>query len=246
MSLSARHRPGLSRRQLLSLAGAGLAPLAAAGPGRADERGAVDLELVLAVDASGSVNQRRFELQKQGYVAAFRDPRVLKAIRTGANSAIAATMVQWTGPNQQVQVVPWGVIRDDGTARAFSQRIENAPRQLFGGGTSISGAIDNALTLFTPGTSARRVVDVSGDGANNRGRPAADARDDAIRAGITINGLPILEIERDLEEFYRSNVIGGANAFLVVANTFEEFGDAIIKKLVTEIAAPAGMAHRVG
>src|ERR1700730_16809026 len=120
--------------------------LAAAGGAAA--QAAVDLPLVLAVDASGSVDQIRFELQKRGYVAAFRHARVLQAIRSGANQAIAVTMVQWTGPMMQVQVVGWTLIGDEETAAAFAAAVERAPRQLFGGGTSISGAIDHAVTLF--------------------------------------------------------------------------------------------------
>lgn len=108
----------------------------------------VDLELVLAVDVSGSVNQTRFELQKQGYVAAFRNARVLRAIRSGATQAIAVTMLQWTGPDLQIQVVPWSRVGDQRSADAFAAAIAEAPRQLFSGGTSISGAIDYSLTLL--------------------------------------------------------------------------------------------------
>src|SRR5512145_2547912 len=135
----------------------------------------VDLQLVLAVDASGSVDERRFELQKQGYVAAFRDPRVLHAIQAGATQAIAVTMVQWTGPELQIQVLPWTLIKDRATAHAFAAAIAAMPRQLFSGGTSISGVIDYAVPLILGSQfqGTRRVVDISGDGSNNRGRPAA-------------------------------------------------------------------------
>jgi len=202
---------------------------------------AVDLELVLAVDVSGSVNQARFELQKQGYVAAFRDARVVHAIRSGANRAITVTMVQWTGPQLHVQVVPWTLVGNQTSAEAFSAAIDGAPRQLFGGGTSISGAIDYGLTLFDGSRyrGTRRVIDVSGDGSNNRGRPAAMARDDAVLSGVAINGLPILAIEPDLDRYYQDNVIGGPGAFTVAAETYEAFADAILKKLIAEIAALA-------
>src|SRR5262245_53923909 len=109
----------------------------------------VDLQLVLAVDASGSVDQRRFELQQQGYVAAFRDPRVLRAIQSGATQTIAVTMVQWTGPALQLQVLPWTLIKDVTTAHAFAAAIASTPRQLFSGGTSISGIIDFAVPLMS-------------------------------------------------------------------------------------------------
>src|SRR5919199_2621560 len=106
---------------------------------------AVDLQLVLAVDASGSVDQRRFELQKQGYVAAFRDPRVLHAIQSGAAQAIAVTMVQWTGPELQIQVLPWTLINDATTAQAFAAAIAATPRRLFSGGTPVNGGLHYSL-----------------------------------------------------------------------------------------------------
>lgn len=229
----------VSRRSIVQKAVIGPAVLAtAAFAGKARADGAVDLQLVLAVDASGSVNQVRFELQKQGYVAAFRNERVVKAIQSGAAGAIAVTMVQWTGPWLQALAVPWSLVKDRASADAFAAVVEASPRRLFGGGTSISGAIDHGATLFAscPFTGGRKVIDVSGDGANNRGRPSSDARDQAVADGITINGLPILEIEPFLDQHYRSEVIGGVNAFLVVAATFAEFADAILKKLITEIA----------
>ena len=202
---------------------------------------AVDLRLVLAVDASGSVSDERFRLQQRGYAEAFRNSRVLEAIRSGQARSIAVTMTQWTGPTQQLQVVPWMVITDEASMLAFADAIETASRQLHGGGTSISGAIDHAMTLFPQSkfTGARRVIDVSGDGANNRGRPAAEARDDAVRAGVTINGLPILALEPNLDQYYLNNVIGGPNAFSIVAETYEAFAEAVVKKLITEIAAVA-------
>jgi hypothetical protein len=199
----------------------------------------VDLQLVLAVDASGSVDAVRFELQKRGYVAAFRHARVLQAIRSGPNQAIAATMVQWTGPALQVQVVGWSRIGEGETAAAFAAAVEGAPRQLFGGGTSISGAIDFGSTLFakSPFRASRRVIDVSGDGSNNRGRAVHLARDEAVAAGVGINGLPILALEPDLDRYYYDHVIGGPGAFVVAAQAYETFADAILKKLITEIAA---------
>jgi Protein of unknown function (DUF1194) len=200
---------------------------------------AVDLQLVLAVDASGSVDQRRFELQMQGYVAAFRDPRVLYAIQAGATQAIAVTMVQWTGPALQIQVLPWTLIKDATTAQAFAAAIVATPRRLFSGGTSLSGVIDYAVPLFldSPFQGTRRVIDISGDGSNNRGRPAASARDDAVRAGIVINGLPILALEPYLERYYADHVIGGPGAFVIAAESYETFADAILKKLIREMAA---------
>jgi Protein of unknown function (DUF1194) len=207
---------------------------------------AVDLQLVLAVDASGSVDQHRFELQKRGYVAAFRHARVLEAIRSGPNQAIAVTMVQWTGPALQVPVVEWRRVGDENSAEVFADAIERTPRQLFGGGTSISGAIDYAATLFpkSPFRALRRVIDVSGDGSNNRGRPVTFARDEAVAAGIGINGLPILALEPDLDRYYHNSVIGGPGAFVIAARGYETFGEAILKKLVAEIATNGRLPRR--
>jgi hypothetical protein len=198
----------------------------------------VDLQLVLAVDVSGSVNQTRFELQRDGYVAAFRNGRVLDTIRSGPHQAIAVTMVQWTGPALQVHVVPWRRIADAASAEAFAAAVARAPRQLFGGGTSISGAIDYAVTLMSesPYDGKRRVIDVSGDGSNNRGRLVNFARDEAVAANIGINGLPILTLEPDLDAYYERNVIGGPGAFVIAAKSYEAFADAILKKLISEIA----------
>ena len=207
-------------------------------PGPARAQTPVDLQLVLAVDASGSVDQRRFNLQKQGYVAAFQNPKVLTAIRSGAWQSIAVTMFQWTGPLLQSEVIPWMIIRDEASALAVSQAIDAVPRRIFGGGTSISGAIDFGVTRFARGEiqSDRKVIDISGDGSNNGGRPVRRARDEAVALGITINGLPILSIEPWLEEHFREEVIGGPGAFLVSARDFESFGEAIVKKLIAEIA----------
>jgi hypothetical protein len=215
-----------------------MALLLAAAPARAE----VDLELVLAVDCSGSVSNERFELQKQGYAAAFRNSRVITAIGQGANQAIAVTMLQWTGPSLQIQVVPWTEIRDEASARALADQIAATPRRLFRGGTSISGVIDRAMVLFSPhpAPGTRRVIDISGDGANNAGRPAPAARDDAVAAGVVINGLPILTVEPDLDQAYHDEVIGGQGAFLIAITSYEQFADAILRKLVTEIALNSG------
>jgi hypothetical protein len=199
----------------------------------------VDLALVLAVDASGSVDRVRFELQKQGYVAAFRHPRVIGAIQSGPSQAIAVIMMQWTGPALQVTAVPWTKISDAASANAFADAIATAPRALFGGGTSISGAIDTSMALLfdNPYRAARSVIDISGDGSNNRGRSVNQARDEAIAKGVGINGLPILALEPYLDRYYQDNVIGGPGAFVIAARDYETFADAILKKLIAEIAA---------
>jgi len=202
---------------------------------------------VLAVDASGSVDQVRFELQKQGYVAAFRHPRVVGAIQSGPSQAIAVIVMQWTGPALQVTAVPWTKISDAASANAFADAMARSPRALFGGGTSISGAIDTAMALLfdNPYRPARRVIDISGDGSNNRGRSVNQARDEAIAKGVGINGLPILPLEPYLDRYYQDNVIGGPGAFVIAAKDYETFADAILKKLIAEIAAlePRELAH---
>ena len=234
-------------RRLALLAVLGLA-MAMAGGQRADAQSGVDLQLVLAVDVSGSVSEARFELQKHGYVAAFRNPRLWQAIQSGSQQSIAVTMLQWTGPVLQVQVVPWRLISTEASMLALADAIEAVPRQLFGGGTSISGAIDYAMSLFAASEAkgARRVIDISGDGINNRGRPVTEARDDAVKGGVSINGLPILALDPQLDQYYLHNVIGGPGAFVVAAASYETFAEAILKKLVTEIAAAGPPLQALG
>jgi hypothetical protein len=206
----------------------------------------VDLALVLAVDASGSVNQTRFDLQKHGYAQAFRSKEVIEAIAAGADHAIAVAMVQWTGPSLHIQVVPWTRIADAASAQALADAIDAGRRQLYGGGTSLSGAIDTgaAILAVSPFRSLRRVIDISGDGSNNAGRLAETARDEAVKQGITINGLPITWIEPGLDAYYRGSVIGGPGAFVISIDSYDNFADAILQKLVTEISgiAPPSLA----
>ena len=199
---------------------------------------AVDLSLVLALDASGSVDNSRFALQNQGYAAAFRNPKVLAAIRAGALQAIAVSMVQWTGPALHVVVVPWTLVNDQRSAAALAAAIDRAQRQIYGGGTSLSGAIDYGAIMLTasPYHGTHRVIDISGDGSNNRGRPAEQARDQAVKMGIRINGLPILTLEPDLDQYYRQFVIGGPGAFVISARNYDQFADAILRKLIAEIS----------
>ena len=198
----------------------------------------VDANLVLAVDASGSVDNTRFELQKQGYAAAFRNPKVLAAIRAGDRQSIAVSMMQWTGPTLHVIVVPWMVVRDQRSAVALAAAIDAAPRQIFGGGTSLSGAIDYSVAMLTanPIRATRQIIDISGDGSNNIGRLPTQARDEAVKLGIRINGLPILTLEPDLDVYYRQNVIGGPGAFVIAAKNYDQFADAILRKLIAEIS----------
>ena len=228
----------------IGLCGAAVAPTRIPAPIRPALQTAVDLNLVLAVDASGSVDDERFELQKQGYVKAFLSERVLNAIKAGNEQAIAVTMVQWTGPTLQIVMAPWTIIRDARTAQIFAATVGASTRQIYGGGTSISGVIDYSVLLLnsSPFRAQRKVIDISGDGSNNLGRDVEVARNEAVKQGIRINGLPILSLEPDLDVYFRQSVIGGPGAFVVTARDYNVFADAIMRKLVAEIsdAQPAG------
>ena len=201
----------------------------------------VDVNLVLAIDASGSVEDDRFELQKRGFAAAFRDPKVLQAIRAGSHQSIAVFMLQWTGPTDQEVMAPWTLVTNEASAAILAAVIEAAPRRLMGGGTSVSGAIDYSVKALaaSPYRATRRIIDISGDGSNNIGRPAEQARDEAVHTGIRINGLPILTVEPDLDQYFRQNVIGGPGAFVIPAKNYDQFAEAILRKLVTEISLNA-------
>ena len=205
----------------------------------------VDLELVLAVDVSGSVDEEEGKLQRMGYVNAFRSPSVLRAIQSGRYKRIAVTYMEWAGYDFQQSVVGWKQIHDKASAEQFASLLSEKPVGV-GPYTSISGAIEFALPMFEDNefTSERRVIDISGDGPNNSGDYVTTARKKAIRAGVTINGLPIVNNRPspwgrmpmpNLDLYYRKCVIGGRRSFLVVANDFRSFGRAIRRKLILEI-----------
>ena len=200
-------------------------------------RGAVDVALVLAVDSSGSISEQRLMMQIQGYLDALRHPSFTQAVQGGRHGRIALTFVEWTDARRQDQVVGWTVIEDEASAHSFATTVQTALRPL-PGWTSISAAIDYSVGLLLSSgfITTRRVIDISGDGANNDGRPVTEARDAAIAAGVTNNGLPIVEVEPDLEAYYRDNVIGGPDSFIVVARDSGNFGEAILRKLLVEIA----------
>jgi hypothetical protein len=198
----------------------------------------VDLELVLAVDCSRSIDDSEFALQVQGYAEAFRHPSVLRAIQSGMRRSIAVTYVQWAGPFLQTQAIGWTLINDGESALEFADRFQAAPRGFYGGGTSLSGVIDYSKTLFPKSgfNGRRRVIDISGDGINNSGRMATSARDDALREGITINGLAILTEIGGLDNYFRENIMGGEGSFVLAAEDFASFAQAILNKLIREIA----------
>jgi len=151
-------------------------------------------------------------------------------------------MMQWTGPELQVDVVPWVLVDSERAATALADSIDASQRRLYGGGTSISGAIDYAVTMFprSPYTSERRIIDISGDGSNNRGRPVTEAREQAVAAGLRINGWSLLSREPNLRSSYKTSAIGGAGAFMLPAATYDAFADAIVQKLILEISDTAG------
>jgi hypothetical protein len=209
----------------------------------------VDLLLVLSSDVSRSIDAPKFKLQRDGYAAAIVNPRVIDAIRSGGLGKIAVSLVEWSGVGAQKIVIDWTIIRDEATAKDFSAQIVEAPRA-FADRTAISGGIDFAMAQLAraPFQSNRHTIDISGDGTNNSGREVRDARDEAVAKGVTINGLVILS-ERPmlwnadhtnppggLDAYYRNNVIGGPGAFVMVAENFNSFGQAILNKLIAEIA----------
>lgn len=205
----------------------------------------VDLELALAADGSGSIDAEELRLQRAGYAEAISHPAVLAAIRSGHHQAIAVTYIEWGGPTSQHTIVDWAVIRDEASARAFAERLQAAPRQAVGY-NSISGAIDFAAARIHDNQhdGVRKVIDVSGDGPQIGGRPLALARADALAAGITINALAIDSPGggyrgprgEPLPEHYQRDVIGGPGAFMMVAEDRLHFRQAILQKMLLEIA----------
>jgi hypothetical protein len=201
----------------------------------------VDVAIVLAVDSSGSINSREFALQREGYARALTDPRVLNAIASGPRGAIALALFEWSGPMFNTLVVPWKRIASPADAEAVAAVLRSTPRSIFGGGTAVGAAIATAANFFPDSgfDATRRVIDVSGDGATNRGPPAEPARDVAVAAGITINGLPILGAEPYVDNYYRESVIGGPDAFLIVARDYDDFARAVLEKLYRELRISA-------
>lgn len=198
---------------------------------------AADVAIVLAVDSSSSVNFNEFDLQMRGIAEAFRSPEVQRAITAGPSGAVAVTMVQWSGPLQVQQAVKWRLITGRETAEALAEEIENTPRYFSVGSTAIGQALTFSAGMFAklPWSAGRRVIDLSGDGANTDNPPVGPAREAVLKQGITINGLPIQAQEVDIDLYYRDNVIGGYGAFIEVATDYEAFRQAMTRKLIREI-----------
>lgn len=212
----------------------------------------VDVALVLVTDVSRSIDDSEFKLEKDGYAAAFTSQTVLNAIKGGPIGAIAVAYVEFASSFEVRTVLDWMVIRDKASAQAFVDKLTAAPRS-FWGRTAISAGIDHGVQMMAESglNPTRRVIDVCGDGTNNAGREITEARDDALKAGITINGLAIIndhpvswtyahvQPPGGLPNYYRENVTGGPGSFVLEVHDFHSFGEAMTRKLVTEIAARA-------
>ena len=248
-------RAPLSRRHFLSLSALTAPALISARAARAEE--AVDVELVLAVDVSRSVDAVEMEMQMRGYAAAFRDPRLGEGVTGGPVGAIAVMLFTWSDWHIQEVLIPWMRIGGTADAARFAAAVDAAPRRthLY---TSISGAMDFSTRQFGQGfEGTRRVVDISGDGVNNSGRPVSEARAEALEKGIVLNGLAVLDNAPPpaglnlglppLDDYYRDQVIGGPGAFLMVAEGFEAFETAVRRKIIREIAVaptPGALVER--
>lgn len=205
----------------------------------------VDVELVLAVDVSGSMDQEEHAVQRRGYVEALGHPDFVRAVRTGGFQRIALIYVEWAGPGRQTIVLPWTAVADEEDAERISSHLAAAPVS-FMRGTSISSILDFALPLFDDNgfEGVRRVIDISGDGPNNMGDPVLPSRDRVLEAGITINGLPIMirpsmragPNSPGLDDYYRDCVIGGPGAFVLPVDDLHHMAEAIRQKLILDIA----------
>jgi hypothetical protein len=239
----------MAKTAFLKLMALGALALGLAVSSAAQTRQKVDLELVLAVDVSASMDEDEHLLQRHGYAEAFRHRDLIAAIRSGFGGRIAVTYMEWAGAGTATQTIPWTIISNEAEARAFADRLDRTPIYAEQR-TSISDALAHAARLFDQNAieGARRVIDISGDGANNAGPAVTGARDAVVRRGVTINGLPIMlgkpmawyDIP-NLDRYYRDCVIGGAGAFVMPVHGAAEMSNTIRRKLVMEVA---GLAPR--
>ena len=216
----------------------------------------VDVALVLLTDVSRSIDDNEFQLEKKGYVTAFTDPRVISAIQGGPNGRIAVAYVEFSSSDQVKTVVDWTTLSDTASAAAFADKLAAEPRSSYGR-TAISTGIDQSVALIQGGSfgDARKVIDVAGDGTNNAGRAIEEARDAAVAADITINGLTIIndhpvsyiyahvQPPGGLQNWYRENVTGGVGSFVLEVHDFNTFGEAMSRKLLNEIASDGPALH---
>lgn len=223
---------------LALLAGSAAAERHEAPDQRVQQGEPVSLELVLAIDASSSINRNEFNLQMQGLAEAFRDPKVHQALAIGGAPGVAVMLLQWADSRHQSVSIEWRKIYTPEEANAFADAIDGTPRFVVGGGTAIGSAITFAVRLIQSNAyaGARQVIDVSGDGRANQGEVPTRARDAAVAEGIVINGLAILNEDPALNVYYSTYVIGGPGAFVMTARDFRAYRDAIVEKLVREIS----------
>jgi hypothetical protein len=226
------------RRRFLLAAGALLVAAHATGPARAApaDNAPVDLALVMAVDVSESVDAGEYELQHEGIARAFEDARLVDAVAAGPHHAIEVAVIEWSDRDKQIVTVDWTPVRDAASARAFAAAVR-ATRRSSNGLTAIGDALLAAKALLdrAPLPAERRMIDLSGDGMANIGPPVPAVRDGLVAEGIVINGLPILASEPWLASYYDTYVIGGNGAFLIEAEDFQSFANAMLNKLLTEV-----------
>ena len=198
----------------------------------------VQLELLLAVDTSLSVSDQEFALQTLGLSKAFLDQRVQAAVQALGDDGLAVGLLQWGNSDQQELAVDWALVKDVASSQALAYRIAKMPRVFVGPGTAIGRALERSVTLFQQNEflGDRRVIDISGDGVDNRGQVPRETRDRVVAQGITINGLAILNEDPHLDHYYRHSIIGGTGAFVMTALDYEDFAQAIVRKLVREIS----------
>jgi len=230
-----------SRRTLWVAACVVLVAVVLAPPaGRGQTPSDVDIALVLAVDCSYSVDASEFRLQMDGLAAAFQSEEVIAAIRSGPLGRVAVTVFQWAGPGSQAVVVPWTTLESRADALRLAGELARAPRLSAESATSITSAINAGVVLHikSPFKAARRVIDISSDGYNNTGAKPDPARDRAIGVGLTINGLAILNEIWYLDKYFENHVTGGPGNFVIVAEDYAAYREAIRRKLIQEIVAP--------
>jgi Protein of unknown function (DUF1194) len=203
------------------------------------EDGRVDLALVLAIDVSYSVDSFEHRMQMEGFGAAVQSPEVVEAIRKGKHQRIAVTIYQWSDEFNQRVLVPWRVIASEADAKKLGDYLAIGRRDVSEGGTAISASLVFGSTLFNTAPLAdRKVIDLATDGRNNIGRPAHEARDFVVGQGITINGLAVSNEWKQLAGYLEKQVIGGSLSFVEEARSYDDFGAAMLRKLVREITGP--------
>lgn len=214
---------------------------------QSDAQEIVDVELILALDCSYSVDDKEYRLQTYGIAQALRNPEIIRAIRAGPYQSIAISIVQWSNENSQTLALPWYRINNEQSAHNLANLVQNLARQTRPGSTSLSGAIQYSMRAFqqSPYQGIKQIIDISGDGRNNNGQDMASVRYAALALGITINGLPILTDDPTLDFYYKNKVITGPGSFVIKAKNYSDYVTAIERKILKEVkyypigAAPA-------